>query len=172
MKPFDDNIILIGMPACGKSTVGVLLAKTLGMDFLDTDLLIQTRTGKRLSTLIEERGMEGFVQLESDLVSTLRPRRTVLATGGSVVLGAAGMAHLKTLGRVVYLRVPPDTVEQRIGDITARGVVIAPGKTIFDVYRARTPLYEAAADLTVDSDGTAEQTVTTLAAILESGADS
>lgn len=162
-----DNVILIGMPASGKSTVGVLLAKAMGFDFLDTDLLIQRQTGQRLHELIAARGMEGFLRLENDTLTTIAARRTVIATGGSAVFGREAMAHLHTLGRVVYLRLPLSEIARRVGDITTRGVVIAPGKTLADVYRERTPLYEAAADVTVDTaDRTAEQTVAAILAAL------
>lgn len=162
-----DNVILIGMPSCGKSTVGVILAKAAGLDFLDTDLLIQRQTGKRLCELIAERGMDGFLALENAALSALDVHRTVVATGGSAVFGQEAMAQLHSLGTVVYLRLPLCEIERRVGDITTRGVVASPGKTIADIYRERTPLYEAAADVTVDTaDRTVEQTVADILAAL------
>lgn len=162
-----DNVILIGMPSCGKSTVGVILAKAMGWDFLDTDLLIQRQTGQRLCELIAARGMEGFLALENDTLATLSAHHTVIATGGSAVFGREAMAHLRTLGRVVYLRLPLAEIVRRVGDITTRGVVVAPGETMADVYRRRTPLYESAADVTIDTaDRSAEQTVAAILAAL------
>lgn len=155
-----ENVILIGMPSCGKSTVGVILAKAMGLDFLDTDLLIQRQTGHRLCELIAARGMEGFLELENRTLAALDVHYTVVATGGSAVFGREAMARLHQIGRVVYLRLPLDEIERRIGDITTRGVVTAPGETIADVYRRRVPLYEAEADITVDAAAlTVEQTV-------------
>lgn len=155
-----ENVILIGMPSCGKSTVGVLLAKAMGLDFLDTDLLIQRQRGQRLCELIAEHGMAGFLALENDTLAALDVHHTVVATGGSAVFGREAMARLHELGRVVYLRLPLEEIERRIGDITTRGVVTDPGETIADVYRRRVPLYEAEADVTVDTDRlTVEQSV-------------
>lgn len=162
------NIVLIGMPAGGKSTVGVLLAKALGYDFLDTDLLIQSKTGKRLPELIAARGIDGFLALENEMISGVAATRTVIATGGSAVFGAEAMTRLHTLGRVVYLRLPVEEIARRVGNITTRGVVAAPGETVEDIYRCRAPLYEAAADIIVDTGGlTVEQAVAAVMAAVE-----
>lgn len=160
MKNADNNLSLIGMPACGKSTVGVILAKSMGWDFLDTDLLMQRESGQRLCELMAARGLEGFLALEERTIAALETRRTVIATGGSAVLEPQGMARLHALGTVVYLRLPLDEIVRRAGDITTRGVALPPGGTLADEYRRRTPLYEAQADVTVDAAGrTVEQTV-------------
>ena len=144
-----ENIILIGMPGAGKSTAGVVLAKTLGMDFLDSDLAICRRTGKPLQHALDELGLEGFLGLEEQVILGLRPQNTVLATGGSVPLRDKAMAHLKSLGTVVYLQVPLPELEARISNITTRGIVFAPGETLADLYRRRVPIYERWADVTV-----------------------
>lgn len=112
-----DNVILIGMPSCGKSTVGVILAKVMGLDFLDTDLLIQRQTGHRLCELIAARGMDGFVALENETLAALDVHHTVIATGGSAVFGKEAMARLHRLGKVVYLRLPLDEIEHLLIDI-------------------------------------------------------
>ena len=144
------NLILIGMPGCGKSTVGVVLAKALGMDFIDSDLAIQKQTGKRLSDIIDECGDEGFREVENQVNASLQVENCVIATGGSVIYGEEAMQHLKELGTVIYLRLPYRTVKDRLGDLHARGVTIKPGWTLRDLYNERCPLYEKWADLTVN----------------------
>ncbi len=144
------SIILIGMPSCGKSTLGVLLAKKLGYRFLDCDLLIQEREGKLLHEIIEEKGNEGFIAIENEVNSTLREKKAIIATGGSVVYGEEAMANLKTLGKVVYLQIPYDEMCRRLGDFSHRGVIIREGTTLHDMYAERAPLYEKYADITVD----------------------
>lgn len=145
-----DNIILIGMPGSGKSTLGVLLAKLLGYDFLDSDLLIQNAAGKRLFEIIDELGSEGFLALEDVINSVISAERTVIATGGSVVYCENAMKHLGSLGKVVYLKIPFAEVEKRIGNFSTRGVVIRKGETLLDMYNERLPLYEKYADITVE----------------------
>ena len=137
------NIVLIGMPGCGKSTVGVVLAKALGMDFVDSDLVIQSTMGATLAQLIEQHGDDGFRDIEN----------RVNATGGSVVYGAEAMAHLKCIGTVVYLRLTCENITERLGDLHARGVTIKPGWTLRDLYNERCPLYEQYADIVQDCDG-------------------
>ena len=144
------SIILIGMPSCGKSTLGVLLAKKLGYRFVDCDLLIQEREGKLLHEIIEEKGNEGFIAIENEVNSTLREKKAIIATGGSVVYGEEAMANLKTLGKVVYLKIPYDEMCRRLGDFSHRGVIIREGTTLHDMYAERAPLYEKYADITVD----------------------
>ena len=148
-----DNIILIGMPGSGKSTVGVVLAKTLGMKFLDVDLVIQEREGALLQTLIDTWGVERFLDLERDAVCALDCRGTVVAPGGSCVCREASIARMRELGRVVYLQLPLADVEGRIHNQASRGIALSPGQTLADVYRYRTPLYEKCAHITVPVGG-------------------
>ena len=160
------NITLIGMPGSGKSTVGVLLAKTLGYRFVDADLLIQQREGALLQDILDQRGVEGFLDVEEDVIRSLDCTGTVIAPGGSAVCREGAARRLKELGLVVYLHVPLAELERRISNITTRGIAMAPGQTLADVYAIREPLYRKYADLTVDVTGqnTLEETV---AAVLE-----
>ena len=146
------NLILIGMPGCGKSTVGVVLAKALGMDFIDSDLVIQKVTGKRLSAIIDESGDAGFREVENRVNADLTAENSIIATGGSVVYGEEAMRHLKEIGTVVYLKLSCATIADRLGDLHARGVTIKPGWTLQDLYNERIPLYEKWADVTVDCE--------------------
>lgn len=160
------NLILTGMPASGKSTAGVILAKILGMDFLDSDLLIQKRAGMRLPEILGERGLEGFLALEEETVCGISAEHTVIATGGSVIYGRKAMQHLKSLGRIVYLEVPFEQLAGRLRDVRSRGVVLKSGQTLRDLFAERVPLYEEWADLTVSEEGrTLEETVRALAAL-------
>lgn len=143
------NLVLIGMPSAGKSTVGVLAAKALGMDFLDTDILLQTLQGAQLQTLIDRYGLTRFLQMEAEAVRTLDPTRTVIATGGSVVYAQDAMLHLKRIGRIVYLEVPLAELERRLGDASSRGIARREGQTLKELYAERIPLYERYADITV-----------------------
>ena len=154
------NIILIGMPTSGKSTVGVILAKILGMKFLDTDLLIQSRTGKKLSEIIESEGSDGFLRIEEEVCSSVDAENTVIATGGSVVYGQDAMRHLKENGKTVYLQISLEELKQRLRDAKARGVVLREGDSLDGLYAERTELYARYADLTVSEEGlTLEETV-------------
>ena len=147
-----DNIILIGMPGCGKSTIGVLLAKNLAYGFLDSDLVIQEQSGRKLQDMIDEMGPEAFSAFEDAVNATLIPHNTVIATGGSAVYGARAMEHFKEIGTVVYLNASYETIEKRIRNFATRGIVIPEGQTFRDVYNERTALYEKYADITVDVD--------------------
>lgn len=147
------SIILIGMPSCGKSTLGVLLAKRLGARFIDSDLLIQEEEGKLLHQIIEEKGSNGFLQVENRVNQSIRDQNAIIATGGSVVYCEDAMKHLKTLGQVVYLRIPFEVMRERLGDYSHRGVVSPNGGTLEEMYRERVALYEAYANLTVDVSG-------------------
>lgn len=147
------NIILIGMPGCGKSTVGVLLAKLIGYSFLDSDLLIQSEVGKRLFEIIDEVGNDAFLEIEDRVNSRITAERTVIATGGSAVYCERAMEHLKSIGTVVYIKVPLIEIEKRIGDFSTRGLVIKNGDTLAELYEERCPLYEKYADITVEANG-------------------
>lgn len=146
------NVVLIGMPGAGKSTVGVVLAKVLGFGFIDSDLVIQEREGKLLHEIISERGMEGFIAVENKINSQLQAERSVIATGGSVVYGKEAMEHLREIGTVVYLRLPYRNLRRRLGNLKERGVVLKKGQTLKELYNERTPLYEKYAHLTVDEE--------------------
>ena len=158
-----NNIVLIGMPGVGKSTVGVILAKVLGYQFLDADLVIQEQEGKLLHEIIEENGTDGFIRVENRVNASLDTDKTIIATGGSVVYGTEAMEHLKEIGQVVYLEVSFEELEKRLADIKGRGVVLRPGQTLKDLYLERTPLYEKYADVTVNEEGLGvEETVDVL----------
>ena len=147
------NIILIGMPGVGKSSVGVVLAKVLGYRFLDSDLVIQETEGKLLHEIIEEQGVEGFVQVEDRINASINCEKSIVATGGSAVYGENAMAHFKEIGTIVYLKSDYDTIEERLGDLRARGVVMKEGQTLRELYDERCPLYEKYADIIVDESG-------------------
>lgn len=155
-----DNIVLIGMPGVGKSTVGVILAKMIGYQFTDADLLIQKQEGKLLHEIIAEKGTDGFIEIEERVNASIEVSHTIIATGGSVVYGKKAMEHLSRIGIVVYLKVPYDTLEKRLEDIKGRGVVLKEGQTLRTLYDERTPLYEKYADIEISEDGlNVEQTV-------------
>lgn len=147
-----NNLILIGMPGAGKSTVGVVLAKKLGYSFTDSDLVIQEKTGKLLHQLIEEKGEAGFLMLENEINASINTKFHVIATGGSVIYGQAAMDHFKKIGRVVYLKLPYEELKERLGDLQERGVVLKEGFTLLDLYKERVPLYEKYADIVIDCD--------------------
>lgn len=147
------NLVLIGMPGAGKSTIGVLLAKCLGKRFIDTDLLIQEREGRLLRTIISEEGPERFKQIENEVNASLEAEDAVIAPGGSVIYGEQAMKHLKEIAVLVYLRLPYRTVAERLGNLTKRGVVLEPGQTLQSLYEERCPLYEKYADEIIDCDG-------------------
>ena len=159
------NITLIGMPGSGKSTLGVLLAKTLGFGFVDTDLVIQQREGDLLQNILDKVGTEAFLDLEADAICSVDCDKTVIAPGGSVICRERGIEHLRSPGPVVYLRIPCDVLEKRIHNMGSRGIAFRPGETLKDIYDYRTPLYEKYADIVVDGDkGSLEET---LAAVLQ-----
>lgn len=154
------NISLIGMPGVGKSTVGVILAKELGLQFVDTDLLIQNREKRLLKDIIKEDGIDGFMAVESDVIKSLSCEQSLIATGGSVVYGEEAMAHLKEISTVVYLSLPYDELKTRLGSLTKRGVVLRTGQDLKALYEERIPLYERYADIVISEiDSTIEETV-------------
>ena len=144
------SLILIGMPSCGKSTLGVLLAKQLGMEFTDSDLLIQKSEGKLLHQLIAENGNEGFLEIENRVNKEIDEHNSVIATGGSVIYCDEAMEHLKTLGKVIYLYAPYEEICRRLGDFSHRGVIMRKGNTLAEMYAEREPLYEKYADIKID----------------------
>lgn len=147
------NIVFIGMPGSGKSTCGVLAAKAMLKNFYDTDLLLQGLEGKRLQDIIDQEGIDYFVSAEEKAILSLNIEATVIATGGSVVYSDKAMAHLKSLGKIVYLHLGYDNMVDRIKNITTRGVVLQNGETLLDMYNERLPLYEKYADVTINCDG-------------------
>ena len=155
-----DNIILIGMPASGKSTAGVILAKFLGYDFIDTDILIQEKTGKLLHEIISERGLEEFKKIEENINASVCCHKSIISPGGSVIYGEKAMRHFKEIGTVIYLKLPYAEVEKRLGNLRSRGVVLQEKQTLLDLYNERVPYYEKYADITIDETGlSVEETI-------------
>ncbi len=145
-----NNVILIGMPGAGKSTVGVVLAKRLGYDFVDTDLLIQRTAGKSLQAIINEDGLEVFRQIEEEVLLGLKVEQTVVATGGSAIYSSPAMEHLKRNGTAVFINTPLPVLQLRIADMSTRGMVISPGDSFTELFIERNPLYRKFADIVVD----------------------
>ena len=163
------NIVLIGMPGAGKSTIGVLLAKALLFAFTDTDLIIQSRYGMSLSEIIDKDGTEAFLQIENDVIASCEFFNCVVATGGSAVYGKEAMESLKENGTVVYLNLPVNELQKRLSNIRTRGVAMKKGETIAELYEQRKPLYEKYADITVDCFGlTAEECVEKIISLIQS----
>lgn len=148
-----NNIVLIGMPGVGKSTLGVVLAKELGFEFVDADLLIQKREKRLLKEIIADEGVDGFLRIENEVNSSIETQKTVIATGGSVIYGSEAMTHLKEIGTVVYLKLDYDTLDSRLGSLKGRGVVLKDGQNLKSLYDERIPLYEKYADVTVNEKG-------------------
>ncbi|MCI5885569.1 MAG: shikimate kinase [Clostridiales bacterium] len=154
------NIVLIGMPASGKSTAGVILAKEMKHNFYDTDLLLQAETDMTLAEIIRERGLDGFLKLEDRLLSEINVTGCVIATGGSAVYGDNAMANLKKIGKVVYIKLRFEVIESRLKNIETRGVAMREGTTLRELYDERIGLYEKYADTVIEADGlNTEQTV-------------
>ena len=166
------NVVLIGMPGAGKSTIGVILAKVLGKDFIDADLVIQKKEGRLLREIIEQEGPDGFLAVEERVNAGICPDAAVIATGGSVVYGQRAMEHLGRIGAIVYLKISYPTMDYRLRDIRGRGVVLRDGQTLLDLYQERAVLYERYADVTVEEDGlgveeTLEKTLQALEMLIE-----
>ena len=162
MKFEKNNIILIGMPGVGKSTVGVILAKELGYQFVDSDLLIQKREKKLLRQIIAKEGVVGFIAIENEVNASIRTEKSVIATGGSVVYGQEAMEHLKEIGTVVYLKLSYKSLEKRLGNLKGRGVVLRPGQDLRALYKERTVLYEKYADVVDEENKDIEATLQTI----------
>lgn len=161
------NIILIGMPAVGKSTIGVLLAKTLILSFTDTDLLIQEKYKKSLCDIINDNGTKAFLNIEEDVILNSDFHNSVIATGGSAVYGENAMKKLKASGKVIYLDLSLEEIRKRIGDIKSRGVVLTKGTTLEDIFNDRKALYEKYADIKIDCNNlTAEECVEKIISVL------
>lgn len=144
------NIVLIGMPGVGKSTVGVILAKVLGYQFIDADLLIQQQEKRLLREIIEQDGLDGFLQVEDRVNASIQAEDAVIATGGSVVYCSQAMEHLKKIGTVIYLKLSYEALVTRLGNLKGRGVVLKHGQDLKGLYEERVPLYEKYADLIID----------------------
>ena len=147
------------MPASGKSTVGVILAKVIGYDFIDTDILIQRKTGKRLAQIIADDGVEGFLEIENRVNASVEADHCVIATGGSAVYGEEAMRHFIEIGHIMYLKVSYAAIEKRLGNMKKRGVALREGQTLRDLYEERTALYEKYADTVIEEQGDAEDVV-------------
>ena len=148
-------ITIIGMPGCGKSCMGRAIAGKLKMKLIDSDRLIEKRYGKKLQELIDELGTEGFRKIEEEALLSIEGDNLIISTGGSAVYSEAGMKHLKELGKVFYLFCSADTIVQRVGDYSKRGIILKPGQTIRDLFNERAPLYKKYADVTILCDGNA-----------------
>lgn len=148
-----NNITLIGMPGAGKSTLGVILAKVLGYQFLDSDLLIQKQEKMRLHEIIKKKGIDGFKEVENRVNTSIQAENTVIATGGSIVYCEEAMQHFQSIGKIIYLKLSYETISKRLGDLHFRGVVLKEGQNLKDLYDERIPLYEKYADFVVDEEG-------------------
>ncbi|MFN3149000.1 shikimate kinase [Bremerella sp.] len=147
------NVTLIGMPGSGKSTIGVVLAKRVNLQFVDTDLIIQTSQQRTLQQIMDADGFDRFCQIEENAVLSLNVDHHVIATGGSVCYGAEGMAHLKRLGRIVFLKTSLKTLEQRLSNMATRGIALKPGQSLEQLLHERDALYTRYADITIECDG-------------------
>ncbi len=163
-----NNLILIGMPASGKSTVGVILAKILGYNFVDADIVIQEKENRKLSEIIETEGIDGFIEIENKINSEIETEKSVIATGGSVVYGREAMEHYKNIGTVIYLKVDMSVLTKRLRNVKQRGVVMREGQSLVSLYNERSVLYEKYADITIDEgNGTMEDVVAAILANLK-----
>lgn len=147
------NIILVGMPGAGKSTAGVILAKVLGYQFIDSDLLIQKREKKLLHEIIAKEGLDAFIEIENQVNASIESEDSVIATGGSVIYGKKAMEHLREIGTVIYIKLSYETLSKRLGNIKQRGVVLKKGQDLRGLYEERCPLYEEYCHYAVDAEG-------------------
>jgi shikimate kinase len=162
------NIVMIGMPGSGKSTLGLALAEQIGYTFVDVDRVIEAETGKLLKEIIAEQGDDGFLKVEEEINASLQAERTVFAPGGSVIYGPKAMEHLKEIATIVYLKVPFEELEKRLGNLQERGVVLKDGMTLRDLYNERLPYYDRYAEVIMDETGKDfEQTVKALKEIFD-----
>ena len=148
-----NNVTLIGMPGSGKSTIGVILAKALRYEFLDSDLLIQEQEGKLLREIIAEVGDDGFLKIENQVNRDIQCENAVISPGGSVIYCEEAMEHLKSIGKVIYLKLSLESLSKRLGNLKGRGVLLKDGQSLKDLYEERIPLYEKYADITIDEEG-------------------
>ena len=155
-----DNIVLIGMPGSGKSTLGVVLAKMLGYGFIDSDLIIEEEENRLLHEIIREEGIEGFIAIENRVNSSIETSKKVIATGGSAIYGAEAMEHLGKIGTIVYLKWGFEELAEHLGDLTERGVVLKEGQDLQGLYEERCPYYEKYADITVECSGESIEAMT------------
>ena len=168
MKMKKNNIILIGMPGVGKSTVGVILAKIMGYHFIDADIVIQQQERKLLKDIIAAEGVEGFIQVENRINASIDGEQGIIATGGSVVYGEEAMDHYRNIGTVIYLKQSFDILNARLRDIRGRGVVLKPGQDLEDLYMERCALYEKYADIVIDElNLNVEETIDKILAALD-----
>ena len=168
MKHTKPNITLIGMPGVGKSTIGVILAKIIGYEFIDSDILIQKQEGKLLKNIIAEKGSAGFLDIENRLHAELQVANSIISPGGSICYCQKGMEHLRDISTVIYLKLDYPKLKRRLGNLTARGVVLQKGQSLRDLYKERTPLYEKYAHIVIDETSlTVEKTIKTILEALE-----
>lgn len=147
------NIVLIGMPGAGKSTIGVILAKVLGYQFIDADLVIQEQEKRLLKDIIAEEGLERFIEIENRVNASIQAQQTVIATGGSVIYGEEAMKHLREIATVIYIKLSYQTLTERLGNIKQRGVVLKEGQDLYGLYEERCPLYEKYSHIIIEAEG-------------------
>lgn len=153
LKGQNKNIVLIGMPGVGKSTIGVILAKVMSRHFIDTDVFIQVREGRTLQEIIDREGLKTFCGIEEGYVVSLASQKSIIATGGSVVYSNSAMDALRSNGILIHLYLPLDHLEKRLKDFKERGVVKQPDQTLRDLFFERLPIYQRYADITIDCSG-------------------
>ena len=163
-----NNIILIGMPGAGKSTIGSMLAEKLKYNFIDTDILIQEKAGKPIPQIIKEKGIDNVLQIENEVNSNIKVEKSVIATGGSVIYGKAAMDNLKKIGKIIYLKQDFETITERIENVEERGIILRKDQTLEELYNERIPLYEKYADITIEEENLSiEETLQLLLNTLE-----